>query len=425
MIAITISTLSEKQKKVLCWAHGDDGDKYDSIICDGAVRSGKTAAMTLGFVYWAMRYFSNSGFAICGKTVGSVERNIIEPLMNMSDVTAYYGVEYLASKNKLIINEGRRKNVFYIFGGKDDASASLIQGVTLSGVFFDEVALMPQSFVEQAIARTLSVKGAKLWFNCNPEHPDHWFYREWICDADGENNKRILHLHFLMSDNPALGEDEINRAKSLYSGAFLRRYIYGEWVAADGLVYGDTPPEVGDYSDKTGKYFISVDYGVHNPFSMGLWCVSKGVAYRIAEYYHDSRKTRRQLTDEEYYEQLTILAGNRAIRSVIVDPSAGSFITLIRRRGRYNVLGAKNDVINGIRTTASMLRSGRVKIDEKCTDILREFRLYCWDGDSDADRVVKENDHAMDDMRYFCYTVLRRQSEFSGGGESRSYYERL
>ncbi|MFR4757716.1 MAG: hypothetical protein ACLT9P_06070 [Evtepia gabavorous] len=79
---------------------------------------------------------------------------------------------------------GGVENTYFLFGGKDEGSAALIQGVTLAGVLLDEVALMPRSFVEQACARC-SVTGAKFWFSCNPAGPGHWFYREWICKGPG------------------------------------------------------------------------------------------------------------------------------------------------------------------------------------------------------------------------------------------------
>lgn len=126
-----------------------------------------------------------------------------------------------------------RENRFYIFGGKDEGSAALIQGMTLSGVMLDETALMPRSFCEQAIARC-SVDNSRLWFNCNPENPAHWFYTEWIKKAVDKN---CLYLHFTMDDNPSLSEEIKQRYKNLYSGSFYERFIEGKWVSCDGAVY--------------------------------------------------------------------------------------------------------------------------------------------------------------------------------------------
>ena len=105
------------------------------------------------------------------------------------------------------------------------------------------------------------------------------------------------------------------------------------------------------------------------------------------------------------------LAGDRDIRHVVVDPSAASFITCIRSHGRFSVRKAKNDVMYGIRLTAMMLQAGVIKIGADCKDAIREFGLYHWDDKGEVDKPVKENDHAMDDIRYFCATVMRRNRQ--------------
>lgn len=423
---MTLSVLSEKQKTVLKWTHLDSmREKYNAIICDGAVRSGKTIVMSTAYIHWAMRYFDNCCFAICARSIGSAERNIVLPLLSSADITAFYKVEYNSTKGFVTVKSGRRKNRFYLFGGRDEQSYMSIQGLTLCGVLLDEVALMPRSFVEQCIARTLSEPRAKLWFNCNPAGPEHWFYKEWILDAEGENTKGSLYLHFLMTDNPTLTPQQIEKAGQMFSGVFYKRYIEGEWAAADGLVY----PMFGEENiydgeePRGGKHFISIDYGTRNPCSMGLWSVVDGRAYRIDERYYDSSARGKQLTDEEYYDMLKSLAGGHSVRSIVIDPSAASFIALIRRRGEFNVIKAKNSVIDGIRFTSSCISQGKVMISRRCKDILREFSQYSWDGASGEDRVIKQNDHAMDDMRYFCYTVLRRQGMFESEDADDFYAE--
>ena len=192
-------SFSEKQTTVLSWWHPSSPyAQKDAIICDGAVRSGKTTCMALSFVLWAFFSFSDGAFALCGKTITSLRRNIVESLLSLLRSLGFSVQEKLA-QNKITLSFGGRENRFYLFGGRDEASASFIQGMTLCGVLFDEVALMPRSFVEQALARC-SAEGAKFWFNCNPEHPQHWFYQTWITQADkrnclylylGQRNKRI------------------------------------------------------------------------------------------------------------------------------------------------------------------------------------------------------------------------------------------
>jgi hypothetical protein len=168
------------------------------------------------------------------------------------------------------------------------------------------------------------------------------------------------------------------------------------------------------------QWYISCDYGTVNPTSMGLWGLREGVWYRVKEFYFDSRREMRQMTDAEYAAELGKLAGGRKITAVIVDPSAASFIQVLRRDG-WQVKKAVNDVVSGIRLTAQMLKSGRMVICEGCIDCLREMEEYVWDlRDGAKDRVKKEHDHAMDDMRYFASTVLGQQTGgFAVGGVSR------
>lgn len=405
---MTFEKLSQKQKTVLCWCH-DKENKYSAIICDGAVRSGKTSIMIVSFILWAMRYFDDANFAICGKTVRSADRNIIVPLYSATDITEYYDVSYTRSTNVLTVAGQGRKNRFYIFGGRDESSYALIQGMTLSGVFLDEVALMPRSFVEQAVARTLSVAESKLWFNCNPESPMHWFYLEWIKHAEEKN---ALHLHFLMQDNPIMTKSAIERAESLYQGVFYDRYIKGLWVQAEGLIYPEQARGAGvvpTAERKYSTYYVSIDYGTVNPCSMGLWgyCVSDGVWYRVREYYFNSRTAGYQKTDEEYLNEYKKLTDGLNIKAVVVDPSAASFIATLRR-SNIRAVSADNSVVTGIRNTANAFKEGKIKINDCCKDCIRELGLYCWDEKSAEDKPIKENDHAMDDMRYFVQTILSR-----------------
>ncbi len=314
-----------------------------------------------------------------------------------------FSVEERISKNYIDLSYNGIENRIYVFGGKDESSASLIQGMTLSGVLFDEVALMPRSFVEQALARC-SVEGSKYWFNCNPEYPAHWFYRSWIKNPDSKN---ALYLHFTMRDNPSLSKATIRRYESLYSGSFYERFILGKWVAVSGAVY----PFMKDSSfvkkpdGPFERYCVSIDYGTVNPASFGLWALKEEVWYRIDEVYFDSRREGFQKTDEEHYDALEKLIGKRSVNDITVDPSAASFIETIRRHGKYNVIPAVNDVINGIRLTGCALKEGRIKICDNCVDSIREFSLYRW-SENGTDLPVKENDHAMDDIRYFVATIL-------------------
>jgi len=391
--------ISEKQKQIMAFPFTD----YDALIADGAIRSGKTSFMMLSFVDDAMRRFNNQRFGICGKTVDSTVKNIIAPYLATVWVQERYQIQWRRTDKLLIVSRDGKTNVFEVFGGKDEASFMLIQGRTLAGVLFDEVALQPRSFVEQALARC-SVDGSKFWFNCNPESPNHWFYQEWILEPERHN---ALHLHFELRDNPSLSEKIIARYESMYSGVFYDRYIRGLWVLAEGIIYPmfDDSCTVDDTSGLTfSRYVISMDYGIQNPTAMLLWGLSGGVWYLIQEYYHSGRETGHQHTDQEYYEELEKLAGDRAIDWLIVDPSATSFIALVRQKHRFKVRKANNEVLDGIQKTASALQLGLIKIGIGCKRTIEEFGLYSWDPDRD-DTPIKENDHAMDAVRYMVNTM--------------------
>lgn len=406
-----IKAFSKKQLKVLSWWNRNSPYyDYDAVVCDGAVRSGKTFCMSLSFIIWSFYAFSNSDFALCGKTIRSLRRNMVTPVVPLLKLMGFECEEKL-SQNYMDVTFRGEKNRFYFFGGKDEASASLIQGMTLCGVLFDEVALMPRSFVEQAVARC-SVAGSRFWFNCNPEYPEHWFYREWILKKEEKN---VLYLHFTMDDNPSLSEKVKKRYENLYSGVFYERFVLGKWVAVYGAVY----PFMGDenmYCDVPQNDFdsfvVSCDYGTVNPASFGLWGRQGEVWYRIDEYYFNSREEGYQKTDEEHYKALCELVGDRKIGQVVVDPSAASFIEVIRRHSRFKVSPARNNVVNGIRRVSQLLRDGSIKICRNCKATRKEFSLYRWDSKKADDLPVKENDHAMDDIRYFVSTVIDSGNEF-------------
>lgn len=401
---------SEKQLLALnWWCPGSPYAGLDAIICDGAVRSGKTLCLGISFVAWACGCFSGKTFALCGKTIRSLRRNLVTTLLPALSESGF-SCTYKVGENLLEIGYGKSRNRFYLFGGRDESSAALVQGITLAGAFFDEAALMPRSFVEQALARC-SVEGSKFWFNCNPESPHHWFYREWVQKAAEKN---ALHLHFEMRDNPSLSKAMLQRYQKLYTGVFYERFVLGKWVAAEGLVYPFMTDKMfcrvpdGGFSE----YAISCDYGTVNPCSVGLWGRQGSIWYRIDEYYYDSRREGSQRTDEEHYAALEALCAGKKIACIAVDPSAASFIEVIRRHGKYPVRKAENSVLNGIRRTAAALKDGRVRICSRCADAVREFGLYRWDEGRADDAPVKENDHAMDDIRYFVTTVLRPAEGF-------------
>ena len=215
-----------------------------------------------------------------------------------------------------------------------------------------------------------------------------------------------------MEDNPSLSPEMLNRYRGLYSGTFYERFVLGKWTAAEGLVY----PFMGAGrfcpvpKGECERYVVSCDYGTVNPSSFGLWGKRSGCWYRVDEYYYDSRREGAQRTDEEHYKGLEQLIAGRRVDCIVVDPSAASFMQVIKRHGKYRVVPAKNEVLDGIRLVGVALKQGDMRICDCCTDAIREFSLYRWSGDTVRDAPVKENDHAMDDIRYFAATILQQEA---------------
>ena len=380
----------------------------DGIIADGSIRSGKTVSMSLSFVVWAMECFHEQNFGMCGKTIGSFRRNVLTFLKLML-MSRGYKVKDHRADNLLEIRYKSKTNYFYIFGGKDERSQDLIQGITLAGLLCDEVALMPESFVNQATGRC-SVDGSKFWFNCNPDGPHHWFKKGWVDRADEKN---LLYLHFTMDDNLSLTEKIKQRYESLYSGVFFQRYIMGLWVVAEGIIY-DMFSEARHVtasveSVENPKRYVSCDYGTQNATVFLMWEQgSNGKWYCVDEYYYSGRDETAQKTDNAYADDLQRFIGGKIVEAIIIDPSAASFIALLRERG-FRIKKAQNDVLDGIRYTGTLLNTGAIAFHEKCKNTIKEFGSYVWDTkacERGEDRPIKQHDHAMDAVRYFCFTVL-------------------
>jgi len=431
---------SKKQRKVLNWWCADSPVKdYDGIIADGAIRSGKTVSMSLSFVMWAMSSFDGQNFAMCGKTIGSFRRNVLFWLKLMLRSRGYTVSDNRAD-NLVIISRGEKTNYFYLFGGKDERSQDLIQGITLAGVFFDEVALMPESFVNQATGRC-SVDGSKMWFNCNPDGPYHWFKVNWInkstgylgaekteqlekeAEARGESAglKKLLYLHFTMDDNLSLSEEIKLRYRNLYRGVFFKRYILGLWAMAEGIIYDMFSEEKHvlrklDGLKWTDDYYVSCDYGTQNATVFLLWRkTTAGVWVCVREYYYSGRDKSIQKTDIEYAGDLQKFLDGTKVNAVIVDPSAASFIAQLKKLG-FRVKKAKNDVLDGIRLVGTLLNQERIFFHESCEHTIQEFASYVWDAkavERGEDKPLKQADHCMDAVRYFCSTVLKIKQQVS------------
>ena len=412
---------SVKQTKVLTWWTDESPMKnHNGIIADGAIRAGKTLCMSLSFVIWAMAKFNGQNFIMAGKTVGAFRRNVLFWLKLMLKAQGYK-VKDRRSDNYVEISKGDKMNYFYIFGGKDERSQDLVQGITAAGVFLDEVALMPESFVNQALARC-SVEGSKYWFNCNPEGPNHWFKVEWI---DKAAEKKILYLHFTMEDNLSLSEEVKARYRSMFVGIFYQRFILGLWVLAEGIIYPNFDKikhciKKDDIPKKFDCFYVTSDYGITNP-QVFLLCGIKYIngkphVWILDEYYNKGTKKNKSgqeekitKTDDMFLKDYKKLIKDIDVRKVIIDPSATSLINLFKQN-KIAVKEADNSVIDGINLVLNWLDEERIHIvEEKCPNIIREFNSYIWDEkaqEKGEDKPIKQNDHALDALRYLLQTLF-------------------
>ena len=399
------------------WTEESPKSTCDAIICDGAVRSGKTLIMSLSYILWSMSEFNGKNFGMAGKTIGSFKRNVWFTLKTILKMRGYKIRKVPDINDAFIISKTidgiKVENQYYIFGGRDERSQDLVQGFTAAGFFFDEVALMPESFVDQAVARC-SEEGAKLWFNCNPEGPFHWFKVNWIDDMKGKNAFR---LHFSLDDNPSLSEKRKDFYKRMFAGVFYDRFIRGLWVLAEGIIYSMFRKEfvinkVPDTVQITQKW-IGIDYGQSNAtvyLLVGLGSDDK--LYILDEYYHSGRNEVIQKSPAKYskdYFKWKIKNGVDGApvnkKATYIDPSAKGFMQQLHEDGERQIRQADNEVLRGIELVSSLLDSDMIRILSKCKNTINEFNSYRWDPkgqERGEDIPIKQDDHCMDALRYVC-----------------------
>ena len=391
---------TSKQMELLrIWQRG--GLKRINLL-SGSVRSGKTWISLVLWAFWVAMRPADGSYLMAAKTLTALHRNCLNLLQELVGENNF---SFSISKKEGMLF-GRK---VYFEGVNDIRAENKIRGLTLDGAYCDELTLFSEDFFAMLLSR-LSRPGAKLFATTNPDSPYHWLKVNYI-DAAEKRGLSLLFLNFLLEDNTTLDAEYVENLKKEYTGVFYDRFILGRWVIAQGLVYPMFDPErhMVDVEEKeTGEYYISVDYGTMNPCAMHLWQVTDGSAAAVAEYYYDGRDRRAQRTDEEYYTALEAMAGERTVQFVVVDPSAASFIECIRRHGKYSVRRADNSVLDGIRVTGAMLSAGRILFSRQCENTRKEFLTYCWDEKATEDKVIKDHDHAMDSLRYFCYSVARR-----------------
>lgn len=384
-------------------------------VAEGGKRGGKNVLQTMAFCAMLENH-PNKLHLIAGVSQTTAKLNILD--CDGYGLLNYFEGECREGKYKdrscLYVQTKTGEKVVLISGGAKDGDEKYIKGNTYGMAYVTEANECHPKFIKEVFDRTLSSFDRKVMHDLNPKAPGHWYYTDILKPHEDKqirnDNYGYNYGHFTIADNLSISDEMLkNRLATYEKGTvWYNRDILGKRQIAEGLVYNFTDENTTDEIPQKGEYYISIDYGTKNPCSMGLWCVSQGKATRIKEYYWNGRGNGEQKTDEEYYRELIMLAGEYPIEWVVVDPSAASFITTIKKHGEFRVAPAKNDVVNGIRYTADLLKNGRIKIHKDCKSAINEFGLYSWDEKSTEDKPIKENDHAMDDIRYFAYTIMRK-----------------
>ena len=365
-------------------------------LLEGSVSSGKTWISLVLWAFWVKTMPENAPYMMCAKSLTTLKRNcllLLQDLVGEDNFT----FSLSAKEGKLF---GRK---IFLEGANDARSEAKIRGLTLQGAYCDELTQFPRDFFTMLLSR-LRLPEAKIIATTNPDSPSHWLKTEYIDRAEQLN---FLDVKFLLDDNSTLPEDYVENIKNEYVGVFYERFILGRWVVAEGAIYPEYEQAIAEVPNTPIEAkALSIDYGTQNPFAALFWEKHGGIWYAVDEYYYSGRTTNKQKTDDEYGQDMDefikpyVLPGEKL--ETIIDPSAASFIALLKKKNWSKVRAADNAVEDGIRETASAMYRGLIKFSPALTAWKKEVQGYVWEEDSE--KPVKEADHLMDSMRYFVKT---------------------
>lgn len=367
----------------------------------GAVRSGKTVGVDHAFLKFVCES-PKGDLLLAGKTIDSLKRNVINPILEMVGSDG----NYMPGRRELKLFD---RTIFTV-GASDERSEGKIRGSTLAGCYGDEITLWPESFFIMMLSR-MSLEGAKFFGTTNPDNPNHWLYKHYIQRAE-EIDMKVF--HFLLEDNPFLPQSYVDALKKEYTGLWYKRFILGEWCIAEGAIYDffDEKKHVIKKHPEAKYYDVGIDYGTTNPTCFIIYGNNPLTTPKIwaeREYYWSPADQKRQKTDSEFSADFRnfIAPIRNKIRNIYCDPSAESFQLQLKRDDVTGLKDADNDVLNGIRTVARMLASGEYAIGHFCKEYINEFYGYCWDEKKQTvgeDKPIKTNDHCQDNGRYVVYS---------------------
>jgi PBSX family phage terminase large subunit len=390
-------------------------------IWSGAVRSGKTVASILAF-YGAVRRAPDSGLIlICGRTLQTIERNIIEPMQDPAVFGALAGEVHHTRGSNIAVILGR---TVHLIGASDVRAEGKLRGLTACLALVDEATLLPESFWTQLLAR-LSVPGARCLATTNPDSPSHYLKAKYI---DRQNELDLESWHFTLDDNPSLAPEYVTAIKTEFTGLFYLRNINGAWVAADGAIYDSFDPDRhvvpwAELPDMQWYVGVGVDHGTTNPTAATM--IGLGVdntLYAVDEWRYQPSTREARWTNVQLSQGLRDWLNKphhpsedpenppRITCPVAVDPAAADYRVQLKQDG-LNTIPAQNDVLYGIRTISALFSVGKLKISDRCPELIKEIPGYCWDtkaSDEGKDQPIKLNDHSADSLRYACVSTERK-----------------
>jgi PBSX family phage terminase large subunit len=367
-------------------------------IWEGSVRAGKTYISLWRFLK-ELQFGPQGEYAFISRTYDSFKRNILPQLIRMigGDAKYYSGKREIHIWGKLC----------HIVGADDERAESKIRGSTFAGAYVDELSIIPETVFKMLISRC-AMGDAKIFATTNPDSPFHWVKTDFLTD-----NPDVKSWQFTLDDNPQLQEVERDYLRRQYKGMYFQRYIEGKWVQAEGAIYDffEEKYHVLDVPTSLASHYIcGIDYGTSNACAFILIGINPDYYPNMwveDEYYYDSKLHQRSKTDAEYAADLDNFLKYKHIRAIYLDPSAASFRAELLKSGVHNLFDAQNEVIDGIRMVSTLLSSGTLKITRKCKKLIEEIQSYVWDpkcAKTGVDKPLKQNDHALDAMRYALFS---------------------
>ena len=387
-------------------------------ILEGSIRSGKTIVSLLRwYMYLATAPFGGE-LVMIGKTRDAIFRNVIKPMQDPSLFGPLADLVIYTNGAPTAVILGR---TVHIIGANDAKSEKIIRGMTVAGAYVDEITVIPEEFFTQLLGR-MSVKGAQLFGTTNPDSPAHWLKKKFLNRINQLRGWRTW--HFVMDDNPVLTEQYKADKRAEFTGLFYRRFILGEWVAAEGAIYDSWNPDLHVINTDqlppiADLIAVGVDYGTTNPTAAIALAITAEPTPRLLavdEWRYQAGAEGVKWTDAQLSkglrDWLIELRNTTHLepRWIFLDPAAASFRTQLLQDKVAGLTNADNSVVYGIRTVASLISTNKLAVSSSCTGLIDEIPGYAWDPkatEHGEDKPIKIADHSVDALRYAITTSER------------------